>query len=145
MRYGGVPRSFAFLDSSAYFAIIDATDHNHQAAITISQRLQLLRWRTFTSTYVVAETHALLLARLNRYIARQFLEQIEQSAVRQITIRPADLRRAHEIVRQYDDKDFSLTDATSFAVMARLDIQHAFTFDRNFSQYGLIVLTPQAL
>lgn len=48
---------------------------------------------------------------------------------------PELLRIAH-----YDDKDFSLTDATSFAVMERLHIPHAFTFDRDFTQYGLTVL-----
>lgn len=93
----------------------------------------------------MAEAHALLLSRLNRQIATQFLDQIEQSAVRLITVNAADLRRAHEIIRQYDDKDFSLTDATSFAVMERLNIVYGFTFDRNFSQYGFTVLTPQAV
>ena len=32
--------------------------------------------------------------------------------------------------------------ATSFSVMERLGIQHAFTFDRNFAQYGWTVLVP---
>jgi predicted nucleic acid-binding protein len=35
-----------------------------------------------------------------------------------------------------------LTDASSFAIMDRLGITRAFTFDANFSQYGLTVLTP---
>ncbi len=42
---------------------------------------------------------------------------------------------------QYDDKDFSLTDATSFAVMERIRVPYAFTFDRHFAQYGFTVLT----
>jgi predicted nucleic acid-binding protein len=40
-----------------------------------------------------------------------------------------------------DDKDFTLTDATSFAVMERLGITYAFTFDHPFTQYGFIALT----
>jgi predicted nucleic acid-binding protein len=42
-------------------------------------------------------------------------------------------------LRQYDDKDFSLTDALSFAVMDRLEISEAFTFDHHFRQYGFRV------
>ena len=52
--------------------------------------------------------------------------------------------RAREIIRQYEDKSFSLTDATSFAVMERLRISYAFTFDRNFAQYGFTILTPSS-
>lgn len=36
IRRNATQRPFAFIDSSAYFAVIDATDHNHQAAIAIS-------------------------------------------------------------------------------------------------------------
>lgn len=36
----------------------------------------------------------------------------------------------------------SLTDATSFVVMERLEIAQAFTFDRNFRQYGIPPLLP---
>jgi predicted nucleic acid-binding protein len=43
---------------------------------------------------------------------------------------------------QYDDKAFSLTDATSFGVMERLGTSQAFTFDRNFLQYGIPPLSP---
>ncbi len=42
-------------------------------------------------------------------------------------------------------KDFSLTDATSFALMERLGVRFAFTFDRNFAQYGLTALAPEHL
>ncbi|SHF68103.1 PIN domain-containing protein [Desulfofundulus australicus DSM 11792] len=41
-----------------------------------------------------------------------------------------------EIIKKYRDKDFSFTDATSFAVMYRYGINLAFTFDRHFKQYG---------
>ena len=53
-----------------------------------------------------------------------------------------DERRAREIIRRYADKDFSLTDAISFAVMERLGIDHAFAFDPHFAQYGVALLDP---
>jgi uncharacterized protein len=58
-----------------------------------------------------------------------------------VWVTPADVERAKAIIYQYDDRDFSLTDATSFAVMERLRIPTAFTFDRHFAQYGFTVLT----
>ncbi|MBI5212767.1 MAG: PIN domain-containing protein [Nitrospirae bacterium] len=40
--------------------------------------------------------------------------------------------KAWEIFLKYKDKDFSYTDCTSFAVMERLKIDIAFTFDSHF-------------
>lgn len=57
-----------------------------------------------------------------------------------VHVSAADERRARSIIAQYDDKDFSLVDATSFAVMERLHIPTAFALDRNFTQYGFRVL-----
>lgn len=48
--------------------------------------------------------------------------------------------RAREIIEQYSDKDFSLTDATSFAVMERLRIERAVTLDNHFAQFGFAVV-----
>ena len=57
-----------------------------------------------------------------------------------IRVGRADEERARAILNQYSDKDFSLTDATSFVVMERLGISDAFCFDRNFAQYRFNVL-----
>jgi uncharacterized protein len=51
------------------------------------------------------------------------------------------VRRGREIIYRYGDKDFTLTDATSFAVMERLAITRAFSFDHHFSQYGFTILS----
>jgi predicted nucleic acid-binding protein len=42
--------------------------------------------------------------------------------------------------RQYEDKGFSFTDCTSFALMERLDINTVFAFDDHFVQYGTFVI-----
>lgn len=135
----------AFVDTAAYFALSSPTDRNHPAARLIAQRLQQGRWRLFTTNFTVAETHALLLSRMNRQIAFQVLERIDASPTTIVRVTEADEQRARTIIRQYQDKNFSLTDAISFVVMERLAISHAFTFDRNFSQYGLTMLTPALL
>jgi predicted nucleic acid-binding protein len=129
-----------FVDTSAYFALLDHDDANHAQARTIGQRLVAEGWRLFITSFVLAETHALLLNRLSQEIATRFLRDMEHSPTTLVWVTPADLERAKAIIYQYTDKDFSLTDAASFAIMERLRVSFAFTFDRHFAQYGFAVL-----
>ena len=90
------------------------------------------------SNFIVAECHALLLSRLGPKIARDWLlKQIW--SIEPITV--SDEKKAKEIIERYEDKTFSYTDATSFALMERLGIREAFAFDNHFRQYGLRLLT----
>lgn len=47
-----------------------------------------------------------------------------------------DETRARAILRPHQDKDYSLVDAISFAVMERLHLRQAWTYDHHFGQYG---------
>jgi predicted nucleic acid-binding protein len=106
------------------------------------QGLTAGRFRLYTSNFVLAELHALLLTRISRRTALATLMAIDASDTTIIRVTEDDETWAPQIIAQYDDKNFSLTDASSFAIMDRLGITRAFTFDANFSQYGLTVLTP---
>lgn len=132
----------ALLDTSAYFALADLGEKHYPEANIIRNRLSTECWRLFTTNFIVAETHALILTRLGYRYAIRFLDQIDQSPTTIVRVAGSDESRAREILRlrQYDDKNFSLTDATSFAAMKRLNIPYAFTFDRNFIQYRIAVL-----
>ena len=142
MRTRSQPRPrWVFLDTSAHYGLADPRDDNHATASAISRRLITERWRLLTTNFILAETHALLLVRRGRTIAWRTLEEIDRSTITIVRVSPADERRAREIIANYDDKNFSLTDATSFAVMERLGITQAFTFDHHFSQYGLHALS----
>jgi len=68
------------------------------------------------------------------------LDRVDRSSTLIERVGPEDEQRARQIIYQYDDKNFSLTDAASFAVMERLRIATAFTFDHNFAQYGFQLL-----
>ncbi len=128
------------IDSSAYFALLNNHDASHSQAVAINTRLIAEGWRLFNSSFILAETHALLLNRLSHNVATKFLQDMEQSATTILWVTPADAQRATELIYQYDDKNFSLTDATSFAIMERLGLRQAFAFDRHFTQYGFEVL-----
>ena len=136
------PHRGAFVDTGAYFALSVVRDSNHDAARAIAAQLIAERWRLTTTNFILAETHALFLNRVGRREALRALQAIERSDTTLVRVTPADERRAWAIIEQYADKDFTLTDATSFAVMERLGLTHAFSFDRNFAQYGFTVLTP---
>ncbi|MFN8559252.1 MAG: PIN domain-containing protein [Dehalococcoidia bacterium] len=130
-----------FVDTAAYFVVANRNDVNHTAAGALLRQLVTDHRRLFTTNYVLTESHALLLIRMGYAVARSFLWGIDHSPSTTIVrVSARDERRARAIIEQYDDKAFSLTDATSFAVMERLGISQAFTFDRNFAQYGFTML-----
>jgi predicted nucleic acid-binding protein len=132
-----------FVDTSAYFAAVNRRDASHEPVATLMQELVAARRRLVTTNFVLAELHALLLTRLDRRVAARVLAEVEASDLTAIVrVAARDERRAREIVFGYTDKDFSLTDATSFAVMERLRIAQAFTLDRNFAQFGWDILGP---
>jgi uncharacterized protein len=136
--------SWVFLDTSGYFALTSSKDQNHAGAVAIMQALIAGRFRLYTSNFVLAELHALLLTRISRRTAFATLTAIDSSDTTIVRVTPDDEARARRIIARFDDKNFSLTDASSFAIMDRLGITQAFTFDGNFSQYGLTVLTPES-
>jgi predicted nucleic acid-binding protein len=131
------------VDTSAYYALTDRGERaTHEVALAIRDRLIRQRARLITTNFVLAETHALILVRLGVHVATRVLQELDRSATTIVRVSTSDERRAREIVYRYQDKSFSLTDATSFAVMERLHIGAAFSFDRHFAQYGVAVLTP---
>lgn len=127
----------ALVDTSAVYALLDRDDGNHRKAVTILRSLPRRGLTPVLSNFVVAESHALILARLGAPVARDWL-------LKQIwPIEPVtanDERKAREIIERYQDKSFSYTDATSFALMERLGLKNAFAFDSHFRQYGLKLL-----
>ncbi len=124
-----------FVDSSAYYATIDRRDADHAPAAATMQRLARERRTLVTTNAVLFELHALLVNRVNRKTAWDALVALRASQTI-VRVRSADERRAEEILAQYDDKDFSLTDTLSFAVMERLGIQEAFSLDQHFAQFS---------
>ena len=129
-----------FIDTSAYFALADEEDKNHQAASGKLQQLIRERASFTTTNIVIAETHTLTLKRIGYKTALEVIERIYSSQIRIYRIREADEKKALDIIRKYTDKDFPFVDALSFAVMEKLHITQAFTFDKHFTQYGFTLL-----
>jgi predicted nucleic acid-binding protein len=134
-----------FVDTSGYYAAASRRDSSYAEASATIERLVLARRRLVTTNFVLAELHGLLLARGSPVTALATLARIRQSpATTVVRVRQRDEDRAWSILTQYDDKEFSLTDALSFAVMERLGISVAFTFDQHFAQFGWRIVSLRA-
>jgi predicted nucleic acid-binding protein len=126
-----------FVDTSAFYAILDAEDPHHRKSVGLFTQLGQSRTRLLTSNHVFFETYSLVLNRLGRRLAHTWLKKLA------IHVEPAtaqDEERAIQIVLRYRDKGFSLVDASSFALMERLGLRLAIAYDPHFRQYGQFVV-----
>ncbi len=76
-----------FVDTSAYFALTDSRDENHEIAVHTIHQLIRERTEFLTTNYVVAETHALLLNRIGYKTAIQVIEELYRSQTRIYRVR----------------------------------------------------------
>jgi len=139
---GSYPKS-VLVDAGGWLALADNRDDNHQRALAIQREVAARGPQLFVTNFLIDETYTLILARMGYRFAVKFLDDISAGTATIVRLTASDEARAEQLLRQYDDKRFSYTDATSFAVMERLGIEAAFTFDKNFTEYGRVqVLTP---
>jgi predicted nucleic acid-binding protein len=122
-------------DSSAILALLDADDADHASAVEIARQIASVRRPSFITNYIEVEAHALLLRKLGRTLAREWLLTRGLPVIRAL---PDEENRAREIIARHSDKDWSLCDAVSFAVLDLRGIRRAFTFDRHFLQYNRV-------
>ena len=132
--------SLVFVDTGAWYALQDADDRCHQAALYFFDT----RPRLITSNYVIDETITLTLYRLGHQAALKVGEKLWSGVLARIVrVSESDERAAWDLFKRYSDKTFSFTDCTSFVLMERLRLQQAFTFDDHFVQTGQFIRMPR--
>lgn len=130
-----------FVDTGVFYAFVDKSDKFHGEVTELFRKARKERYTLISSNFVLAESHALILSKLGRKIASRWLFSVEKIAsIQRIT--EEDEIRAKEIIKTFDDKDFSYTDATSFAMMERLGLINAWAVDIDFVQYGKFQVQP---
>ncbi|MBK1699598.1 hypothetical protein CKO41_08210 [Thiococcus pfennigii] len=128
MRHG------LFIDTGFWIALLDRRDRNHQAATGRLGHL-LSTFRPFVSDFVLFETLTYLNCSLGRHdLALRFLDKVQTSTIDVLEVDKTTKKRAIDLFRQYNDKDFSVTDCTSFVLMAANRIRHFAGFDAHFVQ-----------
>lgn len=126
-----------FVDTSFFIALLNGNDDDHLHAVNLQAQLTAGNIRKVTSEYVLVE----LGDGLSRLRFRQLAQQIIALVYRDpsFEIMPATtslLQQAILLFSQRDDKEWGLTDCTSFVIMQELNLQVALTADRHFQQAG---------
>jgi predicted nucleic acid-binding protein len=73
--------------------------------------------------------------------ANEALRRLESSETRILRVEVSDEHRAREIFDRFPGNGYTLTDSTCFAIMERLGISIAFTFDHHFATQGFTIPT----
>lgn len=120
-----------FVDSSVWFAAANIRDQHNERAKQVLGELHT----PLTSDHVVVETWLLLNSRVSRHAAEEFWRGIRRGIAVVEYLTPADAEAAWAISERFADQAFSLVDRTSFAVMERLGVTRAASFDRDFAIY----------
>jgi predicted nucleic acid-binding protein len=123
-----------FVDTSAFFALVDAADDNHGAAKAAFERIGAAE-ELVTHQYVAVETIALAQRRLDARAMRALLTELFPFVAR-IAVDDATHEAAVAALLAALPTRVSFVDFVSFQIMRERSIQRAFTFDTDFEKAG---------
>ena len=126
-----------FLDTSYFIAIQVEDDQWHKMAAAAT----VPGLRFVTSSLAISETAALLQARREFSTALDFLQRIRVEPTVQIVYVDAVLQsEAWDLFLRWGGSGANPVDCASFAIMRRMNIKKAFTFDQHFRTAGFEIL-----
>ena len=126
-----------FIDTSFYIARLMPNDQAHAKAVR-AVKSDII---PVTSSLIINETMSLLQARGFLSAAIEFLREARSSPYVQIVhIDPIIQSEAWDLFVRYGGTGANSVDSSSFAVMRRMGITKAFTFDRHFRAAGFETL-----
>ena len=128
----------AFVDTSAWYAFINASDPEHKA---VKKALEAFEGRLVTSNFIFDETMTLCRTRTTHKVAVAVGEILRSANVADLVrATAADEAAAWTLFKDRSDKVYSFTDCTSFELMRRLKITTAIALDDDFSGEGFAVM-----
>jgi len=130
-----------FVDTSALFALVNRSDTDHERAKQCLSSLSNDNTTLVISNFILSETYTLVLYKIGRTSALNVVNGLFDSCELE-RVSEEDEEHAWRIINDFGDKDFSYVDATTFAVMGRLGLTRAFSFDAHFDQYPPIQRIP---
>ncbi len=128
-----------FVDTSALYAVLDASDLSHPPARVVWERLLTAEETLLTSNYVIGESFALVQHHLGLQAVRAFQDRV-LPVLEVEWVDEADHAVAVQAVLAAGRQELSLVDCVSFQVMRRLGVRSVFAFDEHFQEQGFQVL-----
>jgi len=126
-----------FVDSGAWIALAASRDPLHGRAREQWDELRSAGTKLHTSVPVLIETFTFLDRNANRDVALAWKQSLyRQRSVKILACELRDLDQSWDYFKRSDLHKLSAVDATSFAIMRRLRIRCAFTFDHHFAVVG---------
>ena len=126
-----------FADTFYFVALLNRTDQYHRRAIGFDRGNRGL----LTTEWVLIEVADLLAKGKTRPYVMPLIRDLQESGDCEIVAFSGDiLERAQSLYDQHRDKEWTLTDCTSFLVMREHGITEALTGDRHFEQAGFTAL-----
>jgi predicted nucleic acid-binding protein len=122
------------VDTGAWYALADTSDRHHVKASHFFLN-QAVKANFLTTDLIAAETWTLLNSHLGRPAAVTFWETLRETKIPILAAQPSDLEAAWRIIQAFPDQTFSLVDSVTFALMERIGVTEAFTFDAHFMVY----------
>lgn len=132
-----------FVDTSAWCAVRDEKDENHNKATSFLKEIIEKRYHLKTTNYILDETYTRLLGCIGCKSVIQFKHSIDQmldsKILTMIQISEFMQELAWEVFERFNaDKEWSFTDCTSKVVMEQDQIGEVFAFDHHFEQMRFI-------
>ena len=118
-------------DTGPLYAAVDPRDEFHEQAVAEMRRLAREKRRVVVAYPILLEAHNMVLRRLGRSAASDWLADMVDTAL--INPTPEDYRQAIARVEALADQPITLFDATVAVLATRLRLE-VWTYDHHFDQ-----------
>jgi predicted nucleic acid-binding protein len=116
-------------DTGPLYAAVDPEDAYHKRALQELQELDNDRREIVVLYSTLLETYSLILFRLGRDVASDWLTDMANAAL--VNPTPEDYRQAAARIRALADQPITLFDAVAAVIATRLKV-HVWTYDHHF-------------
>ena len=130
-----VTHDTVFVDTSFWIALLTSGDQNYHAA----QDFDMRGLRIVTSELVLAELlnyFANKDVHFKQFVVDYIVALQSRSDIKIVALRDTNFAQAFADYQKFLDQKWGLVDCASFAIMRKLNIDTALTFDADFKQAG---------